>query len=105
MINTKMRVNCRNISGILQVLIHKVPTMKWCIVRKIHGNVKSDFCKLCLNEKYFILNNPGTTDYLIRNLNFLINVAIRKNCYYAVFYVKTVWIRCFSVFDILVFYI
>ena len=35
---------------------HKVPTIKWCIVRKINGKAKSDFCKLCLTEKYFILN-------------------------------------------------
>ena len=60
---------------------HKVPTIKWCIVRKIHGNAKSDFCKLCSTEKYFILNNLGTTNYLIRNLYLLINVAITKNCY------------------------
>ena len=25
---------------------HKVPTIKWCIVRKIHGNAKSDFHNL-----------------------------------------------------------
>ena len=35
---------------------HKVLTIKWCIVRKIHGNAKSDFCKLCLTEKYFMLS-------------------------------------------------
>ena len=35
---------------------HKVSTTKWCIVRKINGKTKSDFCKLCLTEKYFILN-------------------------------------------------
>ena len=29
---------------------HKVPTIKWCIFRNIHGNVKSDFCKLSLTE-------------------------------------------------------
>ena len=33
---------------------HKVPTIKWCIVKK--NNAKSDFCKLCLTEKHFILN-------------------------------------------------
>ena len=38
---------------------HKVPTIKWSIVRKIHGNTKSDFCTLCLTEKYFILNDLG----------------------------------------------
>ena len=38
---------------------HKVPTIKWCIVRKTDGNAKSDFYKLCLTEKYFILNDLG----------------------------------------------
>ena len=33
---------------------HKVPTIKWCIIRKIQGNAKSDFCKLCLTEKFYI---------------------------------------------------
>ena len=36
---------------------YKVPTIKWSIVRKIHGNTKSGFCKLYLTEKYFILND------------------------------------------------
>ena len=27
---------------------HKLPTIKWSIVRKIHGNTKSVFCKICL---------------------------------------------------------
>ena len=36
---------------------HKAPTIKWCIFRNIHRNAKSDFCKLSLTEKYFILNN------------------------------------------------
>ena len=57
---------------------------KWSIVRKIHGNTKSDFCKLCLTEKYFTLNDLGDANYI---------------------YVKTIWIRSFLVFDILVFYI
>ena len=29
---------------------HKAQTIKWCIVRKIHENAKSDFCKLCLTD-------------------------------------------------------
>ena len=33
---------------------HKVPNIKWCIVRKIQENAKSDFCKLCLTEKFCI---------------------------------------------------
>ena len=50
---------------------HKVPTIKWCIVRKIHGNAKSDFCKLCLTEKYFILNNLGDNKLLNKKSEFI----------------------------------
>ena len=50
---------------------HKVPTIKWCIVRKIHGNAKSDFCKLCLTEKYFILNNLGNNKLLNKKSKFV----------------------------------
>ena len=50
---------------------HKVPTIKWCIVRKIHGNAKSDFCKLCLTEKYFILNNLGDNKLLNKKSEFV----------------------------------
>ena len=56
MSGTKMTLNCQNMPGILQVVI-KFPTIKWGIVKKIHGNTKSGFCKLCLTEKYFILND------------------------------------------------
>ena len=50
---------------------HKVPTIKWCIVRKIHGNAKSDFCKLCLTEKYFILNNLEDNKLLNKKSEFV----------------------------------
>ena len=50
---------------------HKFPTIKWCIVRKIHGNAKSDFCKLCLTEKYFILNNLGDNKLLNKKSEFV----------------------------------
>ena len=57
---------------------HKVPTIKWCIVRKIHGNPKSDFCKLRLTEKYFILNNLRDNKLLNKKSEFVNNVAIIK---------------------------
>ena len=38
--------------------------MEWSIVRKIYGKTKSDFCKLCLSEKYFILNALGNNKLL-----------------------------------------
>ena len=51
--------------------VHKVLTIKWCIVRKIHGNAKSDFCKLCLTEKYFILNNLEDNKLLNKKSEFV----------------------------------
>ena len=65
-----MALNFRNISGILQSA-HEVPIIKWCIVREIHGNVKSDFCKLCLTEKYFILNNLADNKFLNKKSEFV----------------------------------
>ena len=50
---------------------HKVPTIKWSIVRKIHGNTKSDFCKLCLTEKYFILNDLRDNKLLNQKFEFV----------------------------------
>ena len=41
------------------------------IVRKIYGNAKSDFCKLCLTEKYFILNNLADNKFLNKKSEFV----------------------------------
>ena len=70
MSDTKMTMNCRNISWILQMLI-KFPTIKWSIVRKIHGNTKSGFCKLCFSEKCFILNDLGDNILLNKKSEFV----------------------------------
>ena len=50
--DTELSKYIRDLTG-----VHKVPTIKWCIVRKINGIAKSDFFKLRLTEKYFILND------------------------------------------------
>ena len=50
---------------------HKAPTIKWCIFRNIHRNAKSDFCKLSLTEKYFILNNLGDNKLLNKKSEFV----------------------------------
>ena len=57
---------------------HKVPTIKWVIVRKIHGNTKSDFCKFCLTEKYFILNDLGDKKLLNKKSEF-VNKCCHQN--------------------------
>ena len=50
---------------------HKVPTIKWGIVRKIYGNTKSDFCKLCLTGKYFMLNDLGDNKLINKKSEFV----------------------------------
>ena len=50
---------------------YKIPTIKWSIVRKTHGNIKSDFCKLCLTEMYFILNDLGDDKLLNKKPEFV----------------------------------
>ena len=57
---------------------HKVPTIKWSIVRKMHGNAKSYFCKLCLTEKYFILNDLGDNKLLNKKSEF-VNKCCHQN--------------------------
>ena len=54
MSNTKMRLKLLKYIWDL-TSSHKVPTIKWYIVRKMHRSAKSDFCKLCLTEKCFII--------------------------------------------------
>ena len=50
---------------------YKVPTIKWSIVKRIHRNTKSDFCKLCLTEKHFILNDLGANKLLNKKSEFV----------------------------------
>ena len=36
----------------------KNPIIEWKIVRKVFCDAKSNYCVLCLKEKYFIINYP-----------------------------------------------
>ena len=36
----------------------KIPSIEWKIVRKVFSDAKSNYCLLCLKEKYFIINYP-----------------------------------------------
>ena len=49
----------------------EVPTIKWSIFRKIHGNIKSDFCNLCLTEKFFTLTNLRDNKLLNKKSEFV----------------------------------
>ena len=57
---------------------HKVQTIQMSIVRKIHGNTKSDFRNLCLTEKYFILNDLGDSKLLNKKSEF-VNKCCHQN--------------------------
>ena len=69
--------------------------MKWCIVRKINGKAKTDFCKLCLTEKYFILSNLVDNELRNKKSELVNKCCHQKKLLLTVikFYVKTVWIR------------
>ena len=43
----------------------------WSIAKVIHGKIRSDFCKLCLTEKYFILNALGDERLLNKRSEFI----------------------------------
>ena len=64
MSNTKMTLNCRNISGILQVLTKFQPS-NGALSEKY---TETDFC---LTEKYFILNNLGDNNLLNKKSEFI----------------------------------
>ena len=36
----------------------KIPSTEWKIVRIVFCDAKSNYCLLCLKEKYFIINYP-----------------------------------------------
>ena len=52
-------------------MLIKFLTIKWSIVRKIHGNTKYGFCKLCLTKKCFILNDHGDNKLLNKKPEFV----------------------------------
>ena len=50
---------------------NKIPIIKWRIIKVINSNIKSDFCKLCLFEKYYILKALGDERVLNRRSEFI----------------------------------
>ena len=42
-----------------------VPSVKWKILRIVRGKPTSIYCRLCLTEKFFIINSIG--DYRVLN--------------------------------------
>ena len=60
---------------------HISPVMEWSILTKVLSKIQLNFCKLCLSEKFYIINHGMTLIYSIKNLNWLILVYIKVNCY------------------------
>ena len=52
---------------------NKIPTIKWKIIQVVHSKVKLNFCKLCLTEKYYILNALGNPSLLNKRSEFVSN--------------------------------
>ena len=45
------------------------PIVTWKVVAKVFSGTKTNFCKLCLTEKVFIINALNDSQLLNKNLN------------------------------------
>ena len=52
---------------------NKTPSIKWKIVQVVNSKVKLKFCKLCLTEKYYIINALGNPSLLNKRSGFVNN--------------------------------
>ena len=50
---------------------NKIPTIKWKILKVIYSKTTSEFCKLCLMEKLYILNALGDERCLNKKSEFI----------------------------------
>ena len=50
---------------------NKTPTIKWKIVQVVNSKVKLNFCKLCLTERYYIINALGNPSLLNKRSEFV----------------------------------
>ena len=60
----------QNMFGLLRTR-NKIPTIKWKILKVIYSKTTSEFCKLCLMEKLYILNALGDERCLNRKSEFI----------------------------------
>ena len=56
----------------------KFPSIEWKIVRKVFCDAKSNYCLLCLKEKYFIIIYPHE-DILLNKRSELMSKCRHKN--------------------------
>ena len=57
------------------------PVIEWSIVTKVLSKTQLNFWKLCLSEKFYRIKTLNDTTLLKKNLNWLILVVIKVNCY------------------------
>ena len=57
-----------------------VPSVKWKILRIGRGKPTSNYCRLCLTEKFFIINSIGDNRVLVKRSEF-INKCRHQNKY------------------------
>ena len=65
----KQRQNCQNVWSLKNE--NKIPTIKWKILKVIHSKTTSEFCKLSLMEKLYILNALGDERCLNKKSEFI----------------------------------
>ena len=56
----------------------KIPSIEWKIVRKVFCDAKSNYCLLCLKEKYFIIIYPHE-DILLNKRSELMSKCRHEN--------------------------
>ena len=57
-----------------------VPSIKWKILRIVRGKPTSNYCRLCLTEKFFIINSIGDNRVLNKRSEF-VNKCRHQNKY------------------------
>ena len=62
-----------------------VPSIKWKILRIVRGKPTSNYCRLCLTEKFFIINSIGDNRVLNKRSEF-VNKCRHQNKYLLSYY-------------------
>ena len=78
--NHRQYLNETELSKYIWTLKHqkKNPTIKWKIIQVINSKVKLNFYKLCLTEKYYIINALGNPSLLNKRSEFVNNCGHKR---------------------------
>ena len=73
--NNRRYQNETELSKSIWILKHqnKTPKIKWKIIQVTDRKVKLNLCKLCLREKYYIINAFGNPSLLYKRSEFVNN--------------------------------